>query len=806
MNNLVGVSMPRGSTTQTRTFFYDDLGHLTSSTNPESGTTTYTYGTNNLVASKTDAKGATTTFGYDGGKRLGIVSHFPTGAGGAEDVCQRVTYTYGTDATSFDYTYNRLFREDFGTLIQSCTPGVDPQSFRYQYEYNVAGRVTNKYLLMQRMMAGVALGGTPAVSQTYSASGKVVGKAYQGNDPYASGTGTYPGLMSLANGYDSMDRLASVTNANGMVHWVQNVAFDEANRITNMQYPEFSASTPSYVTETHMFNVMGQMTQMNWAQGSTNSAYPSGSIQYVYSSTQNNGQISQAVDSVSGETISYQYDALKRLTSASATPNAGATPAAWTQTFQYDGFGNLTSKVLNGTTTTIAVDPATNRLTSSYDANGNMTSGAGDTITYDGSNRIASVAPTSGGTEYFVYDPENRPVYHKTGLGAEEVTLYGIQGEKLATYNVAAWCDDPDDPDTCYFGLNLKSTSVWFGGKLIWSGTGTYVATGPIYADRVGSNRTNGARYYPYGEEIGTATTNDHEKFGTYTRSSFSGLDYANQRYYASSYGRFNTADQYQALASGANDPNTPLSWNKYAYVGGDPVNRYDPSGQMWAQGPPCNIGDDDPGSCDDDGGAFGFYFYQPTNGGGGSGGGAGGGGGSTAPPPTCSVDLFTRPVTQSLGIGSHSYLEVWGSLGEETLEGGPTNNGSFFSPGVLTRYITPNGVFYPDDTYHASPANAIAIPCTEANLAIQDATNFSTTATYDPFAIFGPNSNSFMHWLLLVSGLTSLYPDAPWGSFGWNYGSILPSQPPLLPLPAPGATSGPGKSPPNLPRIGQVR
>lgn len=64
-------------------------------------------------------------------------------------------------------------------------------------------------------------------------------------------------------------------------------------------------------------------------------------------------------------------------------------------------------------------------------------------------------------------------------------------------------------------------------------------------------------------------------KFGTYTRDSFTGLDYADQRFYASSYGRFNTADPYRASA-GAGDPG---SWNRYAYVGGDPVNVADPSG-----------------------------------------------------------------------------------------------------------------------------------------------------------------------------------------------------------------------------------
>jgi RHS repeat-associated protein len=55
------------------------------------------------------------------------------------------------------------------------------------------------------------------------------------------------------------------------------------------------------------------------------------------------------------------------------------------------------------------------------------------------------------------------------------------------------------------------------------------------------------------------------------------GLDYADQRFYASTYGRFNTADPYQASGG----PGDPASWNRYSYTRGDPINRHDPRGLM---------------------------------------------------------------------------------------------------------------------------------------------------------------------------------------------------------------------------------
>ena len=47
------------------------------------------------------------------------------------------------------------------------------------------------------------------------------------------------------------------------------------------------------------------------------------------------------------------------------------------------------------------------------------------------------------------------------------------------------------------------------------------------------------------------------------------------QRFYASTYGRFNSPDPY----SGSAGPGTPASWNRYAYVLGDPINNSDRHG-----------------------------------------------------------------------------------------------------------------------------------------------------------------------------------------------------------------------------------
>lgn len=70
MGHLTSSVMTRGSTTQARTFVYNDLGQLTSATNPESGTTTYTYYPNNLLATKQDANGGIVSYGWDSQNRF----------------------------------------------------------------------------------------------------------------------------------------------------------------------------------------------------------------------------------------------------------------------------------------------------------------------------------------------------------------------------------------------------------------------------------------------------------------------------------------------------------------------------------------------------------------------------------------------------------------------------------------------------------------------------------------------------------------------------------------------------------------
>ena len=124
-----------------------------------------------------------------------------------------------------------------------------------------------------------------------------------------------------------------------------------------------------------------------------------------------------------------------------------------------------------------------------YDANGNMTSGGGATLTYDVANRLVSAAETVEWTEYYGYAPDNKRVFRQLANGTQQITFYGARGEKLS---------------------GAEGMLVWFGGKLIADGVLPNNIT-PVYQDRSvdqsgerdeQSVTNNGARYYPFGDEI----------------------------------------------------------------------------------------------------------------------------------------------------------------------------------------------------------------------------------------------------------------------------------------------------------------
>jgi RHS repeat-associated protein len=559
LNQLVKVQQTRGTTTQTRSWTYNGV-HLTQTTMPETGTTNYTYNSNGTLAYKIDAKNQKTAYTYDGQARVTLIQHYPAGSQ-TEDICQRVSFIW--DVGPPGVMANSLGHIGYASYqMANCAS----QATDY-YGYDASGLVTMKQM-------NVVGGGTLRAEFSYNDQGQLAAIKY----PDAQNA---PGA-TWNPGYDTMGRLNGLTANAGVTVLASGATYGPAGELLGV-------STGMGYSETRQYNAMKQLTQLT-----TTSAGDHVDFGYSFSASQNNGKITQMTDSITGETVSYQYDSLLRL--ASATSNQG-----WSQAFGYDGFGNLTNvTAVNAPGLGVNVNAANNRLTSdAYDANGNDTTVG----SYDIENRLV----TAGGATYG-YDASGKRVYKQPASGAAEYYFWAPNGQRLGTYTYAL------------DAFTVVSTNVYFGGRLLL--VQYYTAGNPWFApqvDRLGSNVSNGKRYYPYGGEKPSATGNEIEKFTGYFRDAETGNDYAVNRYYQPGSGRFTSADPYVSNAGGSGNIADPGSWNRYTYAGGDPVNRSDPSGKDW-----CIVDD------------FGYSYNGPC--------------GGSGPNGTCWVDVEFAALWPGIG------------------------------------------------------------------------------------------------------------------------------------------------------------
>jgi RHS repeat-associated protein len=529
--------------TQTRTWTYSPTTQLlTQTTTPESGTTQFSYNSDGTLAAKTDAKSQQIQYSYDAYGRVVQISRGTVSNGQfTENVPQRTTLAY--DGTNGGFSSNTL-----GRVSQVNYSGPHGLQFTEMYSYHPAGAVTAK----QMTVSGTALGSNTAnfnATYAYNNLGQVTSVQY----PFAqwSNGSVVTAGPQYSYTYDSMNRLNGMTGPNSQT-LVGSVNYGAANQVLQLNAASF--------TETRTYNANLQLASL------VSGAYQ---YSYNYSATQNNGRIQSMSDASSGETITYQYDSLNRLIQASGT---GDPQGAWSQTFTFDGFGNLTQKTGSNAPTNafLATNAANNQLNSNgaqYDANGNLTGyGTGSyavAYAYDIENRLSSALPGGTSEDVFGYDNSNQRVYqgtYNTSSGAysnELIYFYGADNKKLACWSLMA--------SGSTYTLIATNTNIWFAGRLL------------APEDRAQSR----GKYFPFGEDRYNPNpanpSNDQEKFATYTRDSATGLDYAYQRYYNSQIGRFHTPDVYQPSAQLSD----PQSWNRYAYVENDPIDSFDPSGQI---------------------------------------------------------------------------------------------------------------------------------------------------------------------------------------------------------------------------------
>jgi RHS repeat-associated protein len=546
LGNLTSVSQASGvvngvpASGQIRSYAYDSLSRVTSTTTPESGIVTNYYvnssgscaGDPSLICQTTDARGVTKNFTYDGDNRItgvqytndpantaAVTYQYDTGGAAAFALNRLTTITEGpttpTPLNSHVFTYDNLGR------IITDSQSIDQHTFTIHYSYNFAGQLSSITYPSGRI-----------VQQNHDAIGRI--------NSVVSGSTTYMNGLT----FNAAGEAAALTLGNG----VQG-AFTYNNRLQPATLRYFKTGTTTDI--------------LNLSYDYTSSIQPNnnGQIQAMHYFTQPGTE-----DKTKSE--SFAYDQLGRL-NAAQTITVNGTAGTWSLQWGYDRFGNRFSQTLVGGNVSIGqpqltVDPNTNRITSSgytYDAAGNMTHDASAAYAYDGNDRLTQINTTAAVYSYF------GPFRIKKIVGST-TTRYVYAGSKP----IAEYVNGATTPSAEY---------IYSGSQLLATiaGSNTTYHHPDHLSNRAetdaSGNRIRTFGQFPFGETWYETGIVDKWKFTGDERDSATGetgLDYAIYRYYSSGLGRFMSPDYL------AGHSRRPQSLNRYAYTT-DPINKFDPLG-----------------------------------------------------------------------------------------------------------------------------------------------------------------------------------------------------------------------------------
>lgn len=399
-----------GDTPRTRSFVYDSLSRLTSSTNPETGTIQYSYvtpgggicaGDPSLPCLKTDARGITLTYTYDSLNRT------TSGQGPG------INYSYGYDSLSGAPSGSN----NIGRLVSASNAinaneifSYDPmgrlnwQSSWTPQSPNHTGIVMSANYDLAGNMTSFTYPDGRTVSQTFD------GAAHLTNVNYASWNGTtinQPYFTATdSTDYDPMGHLVGGTIGTGLPY---NAAYDNRGRIQSLGY--------------------GPITTPLWSK------------QYAWLP---NSNLQTITDQVSGVQRQFSYDSLNRLTSAqdifASWSSGGSSPGNCT-TGSAAGTGSVSGaspQWTNPDDSNMLTNADTPGASSWYVNVGALT--ASSFAAPDGTMSATTLTANGGSSDTYVTDDVASPALYNSTTVSGSVWLRSTSGtQTVNVYIVENW-------------------------------------------------------------------------------------------------------------------------------------------------------------------------------------------------------------------------------------------------------------------------------------------------------------------------------------------------------------------------------
>ncbi len=537
--NLANHTTSTTQGVQTRTFQTDMLGRTTSVTEPESGTTTYSYAYNStgLVVTRTKPTAnqssstvlTTTTTQYDSLSR-------PVS----------ITYSDGTPTKSYKYDVNAgwgLTQPNIKGQLSWAYAATTLNGAATIYGYDPMGRINQ----MSECTPATCNTSGYNLNYTYDLAGNMLSSS--------DGAG-----VTNSYAYSQANELTSLTSSlSDATH-----PPDIVSNVHNGPNGPVSFSLGNGLTGVSSYDGLGRLNG-GWVCNGSSIAGCTGGVQlYGFFGIWSGSQLTTSSDTVLNQPANYGYDEFNRLTSRTIT---GAFPAA-NYTWTYDRWGNRTAQTpLNGGFSfSASVNTANNQLNGyTYDAAGNMTNDGNHSYTYDAEGNLTAV--DGGATASYVYDALNHRVRTVVDSQVTEF-VFNQSGQRVSTWKPGFY--------------QLAGQSYW-GAKPVEF----YVASVANYQhqDWLGTERLrttyNGAvegsyQSLPFGDgQTSSGEDYDAYHFAVLDTDSESATDHAQFRQYSPAQGRWMRPDPY----AGSYDANNPQSFNRYSYVLNNPLAGIDPSG-----------------------------------------------------------------------------------------------------------------------------------------------------------------------------------------------------------------------------------
>jgi RHS repeat-associated protein len=568
---------------------YDSLGRKTSVVDPDKGTATYTWDGFGRLRTQTDGNGNVLSFVYDpDGRQLSRMANGYTDQWTYDAATGILTAVMGADGYRKTLAFDNFLRPTSTTVDVPGSANWAAHEFVMQYAYD---------------------GNHARLKETAYPRGEFVATNYDLQRGFLVGESQLDVNGNRVTTYRNVTAMSprGAVTGQALGNGVLEVAiYDDSTGVAQLVGASVSSpAPPSWPSAVHhCADLPGTLVRC------TEYAYD----QFVNLSQQNKhfypiaGNSVQTTSPQVTTTESYQYDDLQRLTSELRAYTNLTPSSSLTETYSYDDTGNILSKSdftsglyhygnasrnvgKAGPHAVLSVD---NGGSYTYDSNGNMLTGGGRTVQYDGFDRPISI--TMGGvTTTFAYAPDgDRYLQRTTGPGGINRTIYYVG----KAYERVDWDQKPSEERT-YIG----------GSVVVEQQDGQARQVNYLHLDRLGSTdavtSSNGGEVTsdthgydafggPRGRDLQPSGSLLHPGgvYGTATNHGFTGhehldetyLIHMNGRVYDYRLGRFLSVDPI------ISNPASSQSINPYSYIGNNPLSGVDPTGYAQCDDPQlCN-------------------------------------------------------------------------------------------------------------------------------------------------------------------------------------------------------------------------